>query len=304
MQLSERCPNLHTFLLDNPRDQISTLGLLSFLKSTPSISDFCSYSGLQDIFTEETWFHFAKRPLLQRFSLLSNTLTQIVSKNIRELISHPFQSLTSLECRADTAGLTPLLPFLSNLQSLEVQFADPSTSIFSTIASRCPSLKRLAVEYGSNSQCDGTELLAVAKGCKDLRSFNIMLNVPEYQSISDSDIETFTKALPALKKFELIVSTGLSVLSLLSLGRNCRILEVFVIRGAFRLRELENEIENGPLFPKLRDMGVMNGIGLDSDTVNDFARVLKFHAPVLEYFDSGGGPRSFDNNVMLALADL
>lgn len=240
------------------------------------------------MFTEENWLHFASRPSLDSFTLLSNVLTQAISTKLRDCISHPFQSLTSLDCCAESAGFVTLLPFLPGLHSLQVHVVDASTHIISSIASKCPLLQSLAVVYEVIARCNGSELEAVAKQCKALRTFHIEADTPFDGSfnITDTAIENFTKLLPGLKYCSLNLPCELTEASLKSLGRNCRGLEEILFPGSVRWQDFKNETE--PLFPKLREAKLfMRCRDPGNHSMDEIRSVLQVHAPALERIESG-----------------
>ena len=235
------------------------------------------------------------------FELMSNPLTRPLSSKLRHSISQPFQSLTSLQCWAESRGIIPLFPYLSRPQSLGITLADASTDILSNIASKCPHLQSVSVEYGPDSRCDGSELISVAERCKALHTFEVTgLWVNEaadgHLRIRDSDIERFTKGLPKLKICRLYVESDLTEASLRNFGCNCRLLEEVMIRGSINLQGLTNDIE--PLFPKLIILEVLRLLNYGEHSVSPVADMLRFHAPRLELFDSGTNQHEIDREVL------
>lgn len=305
MRISSHCPKIHTFLLEDPRETITSAGLLNFLTSTPSISNFCSWSGLENAINERVWLHFAARPSLQRFSLLSNLLTQELSSRIRQIVAQPFPSLTSLECRPESAAIGPLLSYLSGLRGLKLSLSNASTDMFSTIAAKCPFLQYLVIdEYGPNSRCDGGGLFAIAERCKALQILEINQsawgNGPADMRVkfNDSDVERFTKALPGLRICHLDIQSELTEASLRTFGLNRRTLETLMVRGSFTIQGLSIDAEC--LFPKLKDANFLECGDYGQESIDEIKRVMRFHTPLLERLDSGTEQSGMDKWVALA----
>lgn len=304
MQISKYCPNLSTFLLDNPRDKITAQGLLNFLNATPSIIDFCSWSGLELAIDERVWLHFANRPSLQKLSLLSPQLTRSLAFQMTHAQHEPFQSLTSFHCIGMNQGIVPLLPYLSRLQDVDLRLNDATTDILSSLAVRCPSLQSLKIEYAPGSRCEVSELISVADGCKALQILEIegAVGVDTFvydgPKLSDIDIARFSKGLPSLKTCRLELATDASHESLRHLGQYCPALETVLLHGSFELISLTPTGDEKPLFPNLKTLKLHSLRDFTERAIQSNANVLCFHMPMLLEFDSGAGSLELDRKVL------
>jgi len=76
-------------------------------------------------------------------------------------------------------------------------------------------------------------------------------------------------------------------------------LEAALIRGSFKLQELmtRNVVES-PLFPKLKELEVLQARDYAGYSAGHVAAILSFHAPVLEKFNSGTQQHGIDREVM------
>lgn len=285
-QISAKCPHIYDLRLDNPTGGVTAEGFLKFLECTPSIAKFCSASGLEKIFSEKTWLNFASRPSFNAFAFISHTITRSLSSTLRDATSQPFMSMTSLECSAESTAIIDLLPHLFGLQFMALCLVDASIDVLSNIASNCPHLRYLIVDYGSESQCDGNELISVAERCKALEHFRVSggawVNqaVDGFSGYSDTDIERFTKGLPKLKICHLEVDSAVTEASLYSFGRNCRTLEELLIRGSIDLKAPVTDLE--PLFPKLKELEILELVFNVHQSVDHVADILRSTAPLLE----------------------
>ena len=304
MQVQARCPELHTFYVEHPRNINEGGFLLRFLQAMPSITNLTVRPWIADNFgreediSDELWFHIAARPSLRVLSTYLQAMEWSLVSKIKERVPQPFESVQDLECKINTEALYSLLPHLSRLTHLEVRLISSSTNALSNIARNCLHLQNIIIAYPEDSSCGDDEIRILADTCKDLRVIEIagywrLGYVEKADEVTDAGVAYLAKTLPRLEECRLWVKSDLSADPLRILGQNCRALRSLALRGPIHVEDLRHE--GDPLFSRLKSLSIQQV--KHRGGMEEPVDVLAYHAPMIKSFRSGDKTHNFDGRL-------
>ncbi len=287
--LKARCPRLKSLFLSLPSTQITSGGLLRFLRLTPSVTCYVFNIAWDFVMSDDIYVHLASRASLERIGLPDRSLTTTAADRILASIAHPFEKLDSIQCTANNDAFDQLIPHLTNLDDLCVSLLDRSDSVIFNL-SKCANLTSLGISMDSElPRCPPAALLAISRRCTSLWKFSINIdsrldNPPGRDGeFNDDFIQNFTSTLPKLEQFFFSVrDNSLTVESLRHLGRNCPRLETAGIKSALHLPDLGQS--GPPALPILDHLEIGRlrlGTGNPDQELKDFVDTLYHHVPNL-----------------------
>ena len=301
-------------MIDNPRDLISPKGFLLFLDGLRSLKSLTILFGMDRAVTDDIFIHLASRPGLQSLGLKNRLTPQLISDaERRQQGKQLFPHLLKLVCTAESGGFLALAPHLSQLTHLELTLVDNATStandgIFSQLATACPNLQSLEIEYAASEVKDISpdELIFLALTLQHLQALHLHGKNIGASDLRDAGFGKVAEALPKLSILRLPFQCGLTEEALRRLGKSCGgTLVECELWGRYNLLSLEGE---GVLFPVLEELTlgeVVSSAALDQimGEAGKVAALLKKCAPKLQRFESEGkGP--FDTAVEAAWREL
>ena len=266
-----------------------------------SLADIHLWGGLEDVLSDEVYFHLASRPNLAALATGDdNILTLSLIKRMQEVVDQPFPKLDYLQGFAESSAFSQLSRHLNGLTKLHLHLVDAASKTILDICS-CTNLVNLSLNihdfhFKPNSQFPSEGLLALAKGCPHLQTFSATADYVfdadghSIANIDDDGIRQFVALLPGLTCFGLRIKAHLTERAFRILGEGCASLKICSLDG--RSFDLQLLGSGGPvLFPQLE------WLELDPVQVEDdlaaamIAETFHHHAPSLKDLRLGGPVR-------------
>lgn len=250
--------------------------------------------------------HLAYRPGLHTLHITINDLeyrTPEEGQVPEGLLFSPFQNLRSLMLHSSPDAIVELVSHLAGIETLQLTTAygaegkqTTAQDIIHVIAAYCKNLKDLRIGYAhftSEIATIGLEIRAItglASACRHLKKLELLCLSADLQingaALYDKDIQLISSYLPNLEVLHLQFAPEhikLSPDALLTLGRNCRSLEICKIRSNLDISILPGP-GTGCLFPKLLHLGLWKPTYING--LEAVQEVLIRHFPRLQLLES------------------
>ena len=286
VQIRTLCPALQDLSLCHLSGTITATDLLEFLSGMPSLIIIYLWGGLENVISDEVYFHLASRPNLTKLSIGDDkTLTLSFIKALQEAVHQPFPRLDDLLCFSESNTFSQFSRHLNGLTKLHMHLVDAGSKLIFDLC-LCTNLVTIQLNlhdshFKPNAHFPPEGLLAIAKSCSHLQSFVATVNrVPpadgSITNITDEVIRQFVALLPGLSSFKVGFKTNLTERALRFLGEGCAGLNFCSLDGkSFDLPRLGS---GGPtLFPQLEWLELRPVEDCISATM--VAETLDHHAP-------------------------
>ena len=171
-----------------------------------------------------------------------------------------FPALKSLRTGLSEAGVETIQPFIQNITTLELYVSGQSTHALRILAN-LQYLISLQLQFDKGSIVRGTDLIELSKKCNKLEYLQIPKsddypepNVPFSEGITNATVFLMAHGLPKLRNLHLnLGNSGLTEMSLLSLGTKCKHLEECYLSADVFFQNLVRHMSPG-LFPALENL--------------------------------------------------
>ena len=179
-------------------------------------------------------------------------------KNDSEIVFFP--ALKSLKTGLSEAGVETIQRFIQDITTLELYIFGQSSHALRILANfQC--LISLQLQFDKGSVIRGTDLIELSRKCNKLECLQIPKsddypepNIPFSEGITDATVNLIAHGLPKLCNLHLnLGNSGLTEISLLSLGTKCKHLEECYLSADVFFQNLVKDIEPD-LFPALENL--------------------------------------------------
>lgn len=309
VQIQALCPALRDLSLSHVSGTITTVGLLDFLDGVPSLTNIHLWGGLENVISDELYYHLASRPNLEALTTGNDKiLTLGFIKGMQKVVDQPFPKLGHLLCFTESNAFSQLNRHLHGLTSLHLHLVDATSKTLFDICS-CTSLVNLGLSYHDShfdaiSHFPPEGLLALARSCSHLQTFTATSDrfsrgdTGSIANITDDVIRQFVALLPQLTHFTLGMGTDVTERALRLLGEGCSDLEDCSFNG--RSFDLQLLGSRGPvLFPNIDSLRLnpiedcvaclqLEPMPEDCISATMVAEILHHHAPRMRTLKLGG----------------
>jgi hypothetical protein len=277
---------LEELQIENPRNSITTGGLLQFLRESKTLTKFGGSYGLENIVTEEVVTHLVN---CQNLTTLAFRLP-LTAKNQYITDGTPFPQVSDLSCVAEPQAFIALLRHLSGLKRLDLSPINTNTNddpFLPRVAASCPNLQFLEIHYNKQATIRLDELTSLTRQLPALRDLEIHgKNLTVSPPFQDRHVATLAGDL-RLERLELEFKCECTHEALKELakihGSTLRVCEIWADCDIAVL-EAENV-----LFPALRELTVgqvrfSSPLTVDANRAGAAVDALRRVAPRLEMF--------------------
>lgn len=296
-QVPALCPRLSRVVLDKS-DDFTADGVLSLLRASESISVITLYGNydMHHAISPQLLCHLASRKGLKRLRLCGAAILQWYLPDGAWESTSPFPDLTCAWLYTEPLVIAHLLPYLRELDCLEVKFCSPAIHPLFPDA-QCSKLTNLRIKFCPVSVMDGQDLVDLADRCRGLRHIRLVCDddLIIINNLTDTVMGRIASRLQHLSRFEILMqegkNTAISIESLQSFGTHCRDLTSFDINLDFALQDISPE--GLCLFPELEELGVREIDHYIAEIPGAIVPVLQYHFPRLSQIEAGDGDITF-----------
>ncbi|WEW58080.1 hypothetical protein PRK78_003547 [Emydomyces testavorans] len=257
--MQAQCRRLREITLDSPGNKLNSEQFLSFLKGCPSLQAMKFMYGMDGIINDDIVTHLASRDNLQTLAL-GRVINSEMMERLLETVPAPFENIKSLTLSVTSAAFRLLTPHISSVTTLELIAKDNEHSVLELV-STLKNLRRLTVNYATNTNLMSTELLSL-KNLPNLEAISLNgvqqeidnFNLDCFQ-FTDTDFDNLLLHLPRLLSLNFGVQCMLTSVALKTVAKRCPLLDSLQILVPIDSSIIRPETpEQKPMLPELQTL--------------------------------------------------